>query len=191
LCVLVVGEGVEAAVAQWNTIADALEVGANIDQARVPAGLHATRSASLTRGKKIVGVVGEIDPAVTAEWGFTERVSCLELDLSTLLNESPKPLQAREVNRNPSSDLDLAFVLSNTVPAQDLYRALRQAAGAVLVFCELFDVYRGVGVPEDSRSLAFHLRLQDKNATMTDAGIAEVRDKCIAAAQKIGAALRA
>jgi len=191
LCVLVVGEGVETAVAQWNTIADALEVGANLDQTRVPAGLHATRSASLTRGKKIIGVVGEVDPAITVDWGFAERVSCLELDLSILLNESPKPLQAREVNRNPSSDLDLAFVLSNTVPAQDLYRALRQAAGGVLVFCELFDVYRGVGVPEDSRSLAFHLRLQDKNATMTDAGIAEVRDKCIAAAQKIGAALRA
>lgn len=190
LCVVVVGEGVETAVAQWNTIADALEVGANLDQSRVPDGLHATRSASLTRGKKIVGVVGEIDPAITAEWGVTERISCLELDLTTLLNESLKPVQARDVNRNPSSDLDLAFVVPNTVAAQDVHRALRQAAGSSLVFCELFDVYRGVGVPEDSRSLAFHLRLQDKKSTMTDADIAGVRDKCIAAAEKVGATLR-
>lgn len=190
LCVVVVGAGVEAAVAQWNTIADALEVGANLDQSRVPTGLHATRSASLTRGKKVVGVVGEIDPAITAEWGFSERISCLELDLSTLLNESPKPVQARDVNRNPSSDLDLAFVVPNTVAAQDVHRALRQAAGASLVFCELFDVYRGEGVSSDSRSLAFHLRLQDKKSTMTDADIADVRDKCITAAQKVGATLR-
>jgi phenylalanyl-tRNA synthetase beta chain len=190
LCVLVVGSGVESAVAQWNTIADALEVGANLDQSRVPKGLHATRSASLTRGKKIVGVVGEIDPAITAEWGISERISCLELDLTVLLNESPKPVQARDVNRNPSSDLDLAFVVANSVPAQDVHRALRQAAGSSLVFCELFDVYRGVGLPEDSRSLAFHLRLQDKKSTMTDADIAQIRDKCIAAAQKVGASLR-
>lgn len=190
LCVVVVGKGVETAVAQWNTIADALEVGANLDQSRVPDGLHATRSASLTRGKKIVGVVGEIDPAITSEWGITERISCLELDLTTLLNESPKPVQARDVNRNPSSDLDLAFVVPNTVAAQDVHRALRQAAGASLVFCELFDVYRGVGVPEDSRSLAFHLRLQDKKSTMTDTDIALVRDKCITAAEKVGATLR-
>jgi len=190
LCVVVVGKGIETAVAQWNTIADALEVGANLDQSRVPDGLHATRSASLTRGKKIVGVVGEIDPAITSEWGITERISCLELDLTTLLNESPKPVQARDVNRNPSSDLDLAFVVPNTVAAQDVHRALRQAAGASLVFCELFDVYRGVGVPEDSRSLAFHLRLQDKKSTMTDTDIALVRDKCITAAEKVGATLR-
>jgi len=76
------------------------------------------------------------------------------------------------------------------VAAQDVHRALRQAAAASLVFCELFDVYRGVGVPEDSRSLAFHLRLQDKNSTMTDTDIAVVRDKCIAAAEKVGAKLR-
>jgi len=190
LCVLVVGEGVDGAVRYWNSIADALEVGANIDQSRVPSGLHATRSASLTRGKKIIGVLGEIDPRITAEWGISDRISCLELDLTTLLHETPKPLQAREVNRNPSSDLDLAFVVPNTIPAQDVYRVLRQAAGTSLIFCELFDVYRGIGVPDDSRSLAFHLRLQDKKATMTDAAIAEIRDKCIAAAQKIGAALR-
>jgi phenylalanyl-tRNA synthetase beta chain len=190
LCVLVVGAGVEAAVAQWNTIADALEVGANLDQSRVPDGLHATRSASLTRGKKVVGVVGEIDPAITADWGIAERISCLELDLTIVLNESPKPVQAKDVNRNPSSDLDLAFIAPDTVPAQDIHRALRQAAGSSLVFCELFDVYRGVGVPDGSRSLAFHIRLQDKKSTMTDSDIADVRDKCIAAAQKIGASLR-
>lgn len=190
LCVLVVGAGVETAVAQWNTIADSLEVGANLDQSRVPDGLHGTRSASLTRGKKIIGVVGEIDPAITSEWGIADRISCLELDLSTLLNESPKPVQAKDVNRNPSSDLDLAFIAPDSVAAQDIHRALRQAAGSSLVFCELFDVYRGVGVPDGSRSLAFHLRLQDKKSTMTDADIAQIIEKCVGAAQKVGATLR-
>ena len=190
LCVLVAGAGVEAAALQWNTIADALEVGAQIDQSRVPDGLHPTRSATLARGKKIIGVIGEIHPVVLSSWGIETRVSCLELDLTTLLNESPKPLQARDVNRNPSSDLDLAFIASEDVAAQDVHRVLRQAAGKYLVFCELFDVYRGEGLPEKTRSLAFHLRLQDPEATMTEELIAQIRDKCIAAALKIGAVLR-
>ena len=190
LCVLVAGAGVDTAVAQWSAIADALEVGVQIDQGRIPAGLHPTRSATLARGPKVIGVVGEIDPMITAAWGIEERISCLELDLTTLLNQIPKPVQAKNVNRSPSSDIDLAFVTPNTVAAQDLHRALRQACGSMLVFCELFDVYRGIGVPEESRSLAFHIRLQDPEATLTDAKIAEVRDKCIGAANKLGAQLR-
>lgn len=190
LCVLVAGAGVETAITQWNVIADALEIGAQIDQSRIPAGLHPTRSATLARGPKVIGVVGEIDPVVLAGWGIDGRVSCLELDLTTLLNQIPKPVQAREVNRSPSSDIDLAFVVPDSLVAQDLHRALRQACGSLLVFCDLFDVYRGVGVPEGSRSLAFHIRLQDATSTMTDAQITEVREKCIAAAQKLGAHLR-
>jgi phenylalanyl-tRNA synthetase beta chain len=58
------------------------------------------------------------------------------------------------------------------------------------VFVELFDVYRGPGVKDGSRSLAFRLRLQKQGGTLTDSEIGDIRDKCIAAAQKAGATLR-
>jgi phenylalanyl-tRNA synthetase beta chain len=169
---------------QWNAICDALSVGAQLDQSRVPAGLHATRSASLTRGKKIVGVVGEIDLVVLDALGIEGRVSVLEIDLSVILNEEPKPVQARDINRFPSSDIDLAFVLSDEVPAVNLQRALRQAAGKRLVRIDLFDVYRGKGVAEGSR-------LQQPEGTLTDSILAEVQQACVAAGEKIGAAIRA
>jgi phenylalanyl-tRNA synthetase beta chain len=53
----------------------------------------------------------------------------------------------------------------------------------------LFDVYRS-DASSESRSLAFRLRLQAADRTLTDADIAEVRDKCIAGAGKLGAQLR-
>jgi phenylalanyl-tRNA synthetase beta chain len=191
LAILVAGGDVETSLMQWNAICDALSVGAQLDQARVPAGLHATRSASLTRGKKIVGVVGEIDLVVLDALGIEGRVSVLEIDLSVILNEEPKPVQARDINRFPSSDIDLAFVLSDEVPAVNLQRALRQAAGKRLVRIDLFDVYRGKGVVEGSRSLAFRLRLQEPEGTLTDSILAEVQQACVAAGEKIGAAIRA
>jgi phenylalanyl-tRNA synthetase beta chain len=110
--------------------------------------------------------------------------------LSTLLRENPKPAQARDINRFPSSDIDLAFTLADDVPAANLQRSLRQAAGASLVSIELFDVYRGQGVGEGSRSLAFRLRLQKLGGTLTDSEIGDIRDKCITAALKAGASLR-
>ena len=99
--------------------------------------------------------------------------------------------QARELNRFPSSDIDLAFIVPDDVPAQSLQRALRQAAAKRLVAIDLFDVYRGKGVADGSRSLAFRLRLQEPGGTMTETAIAEVQEACRQAAAKIGAELRA
>ena len=191
LCILVAGGDASTALEQWNAICDALSIGAQLDQSRVPAGLHATRSATLARGKKIVGVVGEVDPVVLDLLGIDGRVSILEVDLTTILNEDPKPVQARDINRFPSSDIDLAFVASDSVSAATVHRALRSAAGKRLVSIDLFDVYRGKGVDEGSRSLAFRLRLQEEGETLKDSTIAEVQQACIAAAAKVGAVLRA
>jgi phenylalanyl-tRNA synthetase beta chain len=59
------------------------------------------------------------------------------------------------------------------------------------VSIELFDVYRGKGVAEDARSLAFRLRLQEVGGTLTDAVLADVQKACVAAAEKAGATIRA
>lgn len=190
LAIVVAGGDAETALAQWNALCDALSIGAQLDQSRVPAGLHPTRSATLARGKKIVGVVGEIDPMVLESLGIDGRVSILEVDLSTVLAEDPKPVQARDINRFPSSDLDLAFVVGEEIPATNVQRALRQAAGKRLVSIELFDIYRGAGLPEETRSLAFRLRLQEVNGTLTDAVLASVQQDCVAAVEKVGGKLR-
>jgi len=190
LGVVIAGGDAAAALAVWSAVSDALSVGAQLDQSRVPAGLHPTRSATLARGKREIGRVGEVDPEVLDRLGIEGRVAILELDLSVLLNELPKPQQARMINRLPSSDLDLAFVLPDAVPAVDLHRALRQATGKRLVSLELFDAYRGAGVAEGSRSLAFRLRLQDDRSTVSEDMVVEVREACRKAAADLGAELR-
>ncbi|MFM8793690.1 MAG: phenylalanine--tRNA ligase subunit beta [Acidimicrobiales bacterium] len=190
LGVMMSGADVSAALAVWSEVGDALSVGAQLDQSRIPAGLHPTRSAALARGKRIIGAVGEVHPEVLDHLGIEGRVAILELDLSVLLNELPKPQQARALNRLPSSDLDLAFVLPDSVPAVDLHRVLRQATGKRLVSLELFDTYRGAGVPEGSRSLAFRLRLQDEKSSVSDEMVAAVREACSKAAASLGAELR-
>jgi phenylalanyl-tRNA synthetase beta chain len=190
LCILVTNADVQTALQQWNAIADALGVGALLDQSKVPPGLHPTRSATLSRGKAVLGVVGEIDPLVLHELGIDTRVSCLEINLSVALAEQPKPVQAKDINRFPSSDIDLAFVVPNSTPAATIVRALRSAGAKRLVSVELFDTYRGPGVPEGSRSLAFRLRLQEVGGTLTEGAIAEVQQACVTAVEKAGGALR-
>ncbi len=144
----------------------------------------------MRRGKEVLGYVGEIDPIVLRNFNVASRVAYFELNLSAVLGNEPKPSQAKSVSRFPSSDIDLAFVLDLSQPAANVTRALRQAGGVLLVDLALFDVYRGPGVDESARSLAFRLRLQAPDRTLTEAEIAAVRDKCIAAVEKIGGSLR-
>jgi len=69
---------------------------------------------------------------------------------------------------------------------------LRKGGGELLVGLELFDVYRGSGVDEGSRSLTYRLRFQAKDRTLTDDEIGAVRQSCIdQVAAKTGATLRA
>jgi phenylalanyl-tRNA synthetase beta chain len=94
-----------------------------------------------------------------------------------------RPLAARPVSRFPSSDVDLAFVAEGSVPAAAIESALRRAAGALCESVELFDVYRGAGVSEGSRSLAFRLRFCALDRTLTDAEVADLRAQCIGAVE--------
>ncbi len=190
LCVVLAGEEAPAAMAVWREVAAALGVGARIDQSRVPAGLHATRSATLQAGKDPTGAVGEVDPTVLRRFEVTERVAILELRLDEILEREPKPATWKPVSKMPSSDLDLAFVLGDDVPAEKLEKALRQGAGKLLVDIELFDVFRGDSLGDERRSLAYRLRLQAPDRNLTDTDIADVRRAAEAAGTKLGAELR-
>ena len=189
LAVVLAGREAPAAVAVWRELATAMGWGARLDQGTVPSGMHPTRSATLSIGRDAIGLVGEVHPEVLEAYGVSERVAILEVNLSQLLSVEPKVATWKSTSRFPSSDIDLAFNVPTTVTAEKVEKSLRQSAGVLLVDIALFDVYRS-DASSESRSLAFRLRLQAADRTLTDADIAEVRDKCISGAGKLGAQLR-
>ena len=190
LTVVLAGADAPAAVAVWRELAAALGTGARLDQSKVPAGLHATRSATLQAGRDPLGAVGEVAPDVLEAFDVTERVAILELDLDQILDREPKPTQWKPTSRYPSSDLDLSFVVPDDIPAERVEKAVRQGAGNLLVDVDLFDIYRGERAAEGTRSLAYRVRLQASDRSLTDADIADVRRGVEAAATKLGAQLR-
>jgi phenylalanyl-tRNA synthetase beta chain len=192
LAVALAGQEAPAAVQVWSTLADAIGLADHQLVADAPSGLHPTRTARIEVGGVAVGWVGEIDPDAARSFDVSERIAWLELDLDRLLDLPHGPGQYRPISRFPSSDIDLAFVVAGTVPAAAVESALRDAAGALLVDLALFDVFRGPSLPEQTRSLAFRLRLQATDHTLTDDEIASVRAAGIAAAEaRAGATLRA
>jgi phenylalanyl-tRNA synthetase beta chain len=190
LAVVLAGRDATAAMEVWRELSTAMGFGARVDQSKPPAGLHPTRSATLSLGRDTIGVVGEVHPDVLDAFDVTERVAILELDLSALLASDAKVAVWKPTSRFPSSDLDLAFATPDSVTAEKVEKAIKQAAGSLLVDLALFDVYRGAGLPPDSRSLAYRLRLQALDRTLADAELTELRSKVVAGVAKLGATLR-
>ena len=198
LAVALAGREGPAAVPVLQEVVTALGLGdrmqlapRDVDAVGALAGMHPGRSSVVTVDGRSVGVVGEVDPGVLEAYGIPGRVAWLELDLTVLLALEPAIAQWVPVSRYPSSDIDLAFVVDDDVTADDLRAAIAGAAGPLLVDLDLFDVYRGPGIPTGQRSLAFRIRLQAADHTLTDAEVAAVRDAIIAAAATTGATLRA
>ena len=162
-------------------------------------GLHPGRSAEIrvervgsdgSVEETVIGTVGEIDPAVAERYGVDERVGYVSFTLggvepwhgdAGLLSAERSGGGYRSISRMPSSDVDLAFVVPDEVPADRVLATLRTAGGELVAWAELFDVFRGASVPDGSRSLAFRIRCQASDRTLNEAELAELRTRMIAA----------
>ena len=167
------------------------------------AGLHPTRAAQLVADGTAIGAVGEIDPGVATDFGLTHasgtgtvarRIGWLEVDLGLLFDDRVVPrraMVAAAVSRFPSSDIDLALVVDDAIPADVVADVLGAAAGDLLESVTLFDVFRGPRIGEGKRSLAFRLRFCSLDHTLTDDEVGVLRARCIdAAVAEVGAVLR-
>ncbi|MDQ2825909.1 MAG: phenylalanine--tRNA ligase subunit beta, partial [Actinomycetota bacterium] len=166
------------AVRIWELlVADLQLTDVRIEAAPVQ-GLHPTRGARIVVAGRPAGAVGEIDPQVLAAHDIDGRVGWFEVDLRLLLEAPRRPATYRPVSRFPSADLDLAFVVEETVPAGDVGATLRRAGGELLERLELFDVFRGPRLA-GARSLAWRLRFSALDHTLTEDEITGLRLRCI------------
>ena len=192
LAVALSGEEAPAAVAVLDLLAEALALPAVELREAVLPGMHPTRAAEVVVAGQRRGAVGEVDPEVLSACGVTGRVAWLQLDLQEVLDGPRARRRYRPVSKYPPSDVDLAFVVPDRVAAALVERALQASGGALLARLELFDAYRGPGVPEGSRSLAYRLRFQAPDHTLTDAEVAQARQRCIdETSRRLGVSLRA
>jgi phenylalanyl-tRNA synthetase beta chain len=193
------GDDAKVAVAALEAVADELRLtGLKIrttDGGEPLPGLHPTRSARVLSGAVEVGTLGEIDPAVAADFGIAEgRLGWLELDLGLVADGAVvarRDERTQPVSRYPSSDIDLALVVDDVIPADQVADVLSASGGELLESVTLFDVYRGPGVEPGRRSLAFRLRFCALDRTLTDREVGELRTACLRGAERqVGAVLR-
>ena len=155
---------------------------------------HPGRSARLQLGPKtVVAEFGQLHPSVLKALDADGPLFGFEVVLDAL----PEPRGGRGKSRG-AADLpalmpltrDFAFVADETLAAGDLVRAVAGADKALIAEVRVFDVYRGPGVPDGSRSIALEVVIQPREATLSETEIDALSARVVAAAEKLGARLR-
>ncbi len=152
---------------------------------------HPGRCAKITIDGVDVGYIGQIHPLVAKNYGIESEVYCAEINFNQLFAlQLPEPTYV-PLPKYPTVSRDLAIVCDENVTVAQAEAVISEAAGKLLRNIRLFDIYRGVGIADGKKSLAFALELRADDRTLTDADSEKVITNILTAlSEKLGAVLR-
>ena len=153
------------------------------------ARLHPGRTASLwVRGRTRLGTFGQLHPRLQQERNLPEEVYVFELNwdaiATCLVSDRFRAPKFKGYSTYPGSDRDIAFYAPVEVSVADLEKLISRTGGQLLETVTLFDEYKGKGVPDGQRSLAFRMFYRANDRTLTDQDIDPLQDKIRAALEK-------
>ena len=152
----------------------------------MPKEMHPGQSAMINVNGSNIGMIGKIHPSVTKD-----DVYVLEINLDELFTKKVGKMKYKEFSKFPSINKDIALVVDKKSVSKDIEKVIKSAGGSLLTNIEVFDIYTGVGVGIDKKSIAYSLTFSDMKKTLTDEEINGLMDKIIdAVSKKCGAELR-
>ena len=141
--------------------------------------LHPGQTAEIiaSDGKKI-GWLGMLHPNLEKQLGFDTPVFLFELDQNLVLNKQIPVFKV--LSKYPSVRRDLALIVKEDVSASEIINCIKSSAETALQEVIIFDVYRGKGVEEGSKSIALSLIMQDDTQTLTESEIEAIVGRLLA-----------
>ena len=151
--------------------------------------LHPGQSARVYLQGKAIGWIGKLHPKWQQHYSLTKNTFLFELETAPLLATSVA--KYTEVSKFLPSRRDLAVIVDAELPVWAIVNAVKQAKINLLQELQLFDVYTGKGVPENKKSLAFLVLIQDTHKTLLDTEAEETVAELLKLLEnKFGASLR-
>ena len=152
---------------------------------------HPGRCASISIDGEVIGVMGQVHPLVAKNYGIDSEVYCAELNFTKMLGLRLPDPTFTALPKYPAVSRDLALICSEDLTVAQVEEVISASAGKLLRKIQLFDIYRGVGVPEGKKSMAFSLQLRADDRTLTDSDSEAVVNNILAAVkEQLNATLR-
>ena len=157
-----------------------------------PTALFAESATVSLGGRVPLGQLGLLLPALARQHDLRDAVLLAELDLDELLARRNTARTLKPLPQFPSVRRDIAMLVPESVSHEAVLAAVRQAKAANLETVDLFDVFRGKGIPAGQKSVAYAFTYRHAERTLTDAEVNAAHDKLVAHLTKaLGATVRA
>lgn len=165
-----------------------LSNGYHFSESTHPA-LHPGQTARIYQEKECIGIMGTLHPNLIETLDLIAPVYLFELRLSPLCI-APLP-QFKEVSKYPSMRRDIAISVPEGVSATQLLDCITKIAPEILIDCQLFDVYQGIGIKDKHKGVAILLVFQALARNLIDSEVDTVLEQVLSTLeQNLGAHLR-
>ena len=141
--------------------------------------IHPRKKASIVVNNNEIGCLGEIHPNVLYESGIKQPVFIFDFDLKLLQENALERKCFKDLPRYPYISRDIAVLVDENLPAQDLINYILESRGENIENVEIFDLYKGNGIPSGKKSVAYRVRYQSRERTLVDEEVNKLHEKII------------
>ncbi len=153
--------------------------------------LHPSKSLNLMVNHEKVGVLGEAHPQLLEDYQLPQKAYLLEISLSPLLPHFSEQRKFRPLPKHPPVYRDIALVVDEVISAQKVLDTIYKFNNKFIEEIMIFDYYKGKPIPAGKKSLAYRLKYQSYNHTLTDKEVNALYEELISALhQELGAEIR-
>lgn len=148
----------------------------------VPDYYHPFRSGAVKMGNVILGVFGEIHPLKTNKIGLKGKVNAFEIYLNNLPRlKVQKTTQKKRFILNDLQPLyrDFAFIIDRELEIGKIVNIVKKSNKDLIKEVHVFDVYEGENIDKNRKSIAFSVKIQPLNKTLTTEEIDQISNKII------------
>ena len=165
---------------------------------RIPASFRAAESVAFVRGRtaeivsgeRVIGMAGQVAVELTRRFDVDQDVYLFEMPLAGLLPVLDTAPGYKPYSRYPAVEQDIALVVDEGVEAESIEAILRRGR-FVRGYPRPFDVYTGPPIASGRKSIAFSVRYQADDHTLTDEEVTRSRGRIVQQLERtLGAELR-
>ncbi len=149
---------------------------------------HLGQTAHIVYDGAVVGFLVRLKPEIQEKMGLDGPIYCFEFDLAPLV---PQPERSFiQGSAYPGVFRDVSLLIDESTPVTLVIEHIRSVAGDLLASVYLFDIYRGDGVPEGQRSVAFSLTYRRNDRTLQDVEVDQIHGQVRSRLEGMGYTLR-
>lgn len=140
---------------------------------------HPGRCADVLHKNKQIASIGEVHPKVLEKYGIKKRLCLFEINVEEARKTADLQVHYSPVPKYPAIAKDIALVVEKQVKAGDLEEIIKKYGKKNLESVKLFDIFEGIQVGENKKSLAYALTFRAKDRTLTDEEVNTILEKIL------------